>query len=60
MKPGRYEVTFSAKGRSAPWGGDGSDLASGIYFYRLSVVPTEGRNGHAGRFQEVRKLILLR
>jgi hypothetical protein len=43
-------------------------LASGIYFYRLSVVPsahrdlvpTEGRNGQAGTYSETKKLVFLR
>jgi len=47
--PGSYEVKFSAKGGSAS-GGDGSILASGVYFYRLN----------AGTFVETKKLLLLR
>jgi hypothetical protein len=43
---GNYEVEFSARGEP----GNGSELTSGIYFYRLQ----------AGEFVETRKMILLR
>jgi hypothetical protein len=47
---------------------DASGVASGVYYYRLSVapmpprdlVPTDGRDGQAGKFSETRKMILLR
>ena len=42
--PGRYEVTFSARG------GDGSDLSNGIYFYRLTT----------GQYVETRRMLLLK
>ena len=52
---GSYSVQWNA-----------SDLPSGIYLYRLSVVPsarrdlvpTEGRNGQAGGYVATRKMIL--
>ncbi len=54
--PGNYEVTFGATG-----------LASGVYFYRLSVSPlarrdrvTQTRDGEAGALVETKKLLLLR
>jgi hypothetical protein len=37
---------------------DGSKLASGIYFYRLTALPKAG--GHAGSFIETKKLVVLR
>ena len=44
-----------------------ADVPSGAYIYRLSVVPsarrdlvpTEGRNGHAGEFLATKKMLLL-
>jgi hypothetical protein len=55
QRPGSYRVRF------AP-----STLASGVYFYRLSVLPLAGRDlvslgdGTAGEFVQTRKLLLLR
>jgi hypothetical protein len=65
---------LSAGTYSRQWNTAG--LSSGIYLYRLSVVPsarrdlvpTEGRNGHVrqidggqtGEFTETKKMILLR
>jgi cyclophilin family peptidyl-prolyl cis-trans isomerase len=61
---GSYEVEFSAIGGSAS-DGDSYNLASGIYFYRLSVVPTASRDldlkdGQTDSFVETKKMILLR
>jgi hypothetical protein len=44
------------------------NLASGIYFYRLSAVPSargdlapaKGQDGQAGSFTETKKLVLIR
>jgi hypothetical protein len=47
--PGSYSVTF-----------DATNLASGVYFYRLSAAPTDGRDGQPGTFVDTRKLLLLR
>jgi len=57
---------LSAGTYSRQWNTAG--LSSGIYFYRLSavpsarrdLVPTEGRNGQAGDLVETKKMILLR
>jgi lysophospholipase L1-like esterase len=54
---GHYSVQF-----------DGLHLSSGVYFYRLSVVPlarrdlvpTESQDGQVGTFIETKKLLLLR
>ena len=52
---GSYRVTFNANG-----------LASGVYLYRMSVVPLARRDlvptgdGQAGSFVQTRKMILLR
>jgi hypothetical protein len=37
-----------------------ADMPSGMYFYRLSVVPADGRNGQAQTYAESRKLVLLK
>ena len=46
---GSYEVEFSAQGGSAS-GENGSNLSSGIYFYKLN----------AGKYSSVKKMILLK
>jgi hypothetical protein len=50
IKPaGSYSVGWNAQG-----------MPSGVYFYRLSAVPSAGgRNGRPGSFTETKKLILL-
>jgi hypothetical protein len=55
---GTYTVTWNA----------GAKIPSGVYFYRLSVVPSvpqdlvpaEGRYGQAGNYTETKKLVFLR
>jgi hypothetical protein len=56
LQPGSYEVTFNAEG-----------LASGVYFYRLSVAPGASQglgpprgDGKAGEFTQTRRMLLLR
>ncbi|MBN1396584.1 MAG: lamin tail domain-containing protein [Bacteroidetes bacterium] len=47
---------------------DASNMASGVYFYRLSVVPTtqrdrvptDSRNGQAGNFTATKKMLLMK
>ncbi|OGU48385.1 MAG: hypothetical protein A2080_12345 [Ignavibacteria bacterium GWC2_36_12] len=46
---GNYEVEF-----------DGSDLPSGIYYYRLSVSVWSSQDEQAGNFSETKKLVLLK
>jgi hypothetical protein len=50
-QPGTHKVQF-----------DGSNLASGVYFCRIFVVPEaqRDRHGQAGEFVQTRKLLLLR
>ncbi|RPI06615.1 MAG: T9SS C-terminal target domain-containing protein [Ignavibacteriae bacterium] len=49
---------LSAGEYSRQW--NASDMPSGIYICRLSVVPAEGRNGQAQTYTESRKLVLLK
>jgi hypothetical protein len=57
LEAGYHEVKFEAAG-----------LASGVYFYRLSVsplarrdlVPTDGRDGQASSYVDTKKLLLIR
>jgi hypothetical protein len=46
-QPGNYEATF-----------DGSALASGAYLYRMQATQTSG--GQAGKYEETKKLLLMR
>jgi phosphatidylserine/phosphatidylglycerophosphate/cardiolipin synthase-like enzyme len=48
-KQGSYAVRFG-----------GAGLASGVYFYRLTAVPTDARNGKAGTFVEQRKMLVVK
>jgi flagellar hook assembly protein FlgD len=48
---GKYETTFDAKNTL------GTSLASGIYFYRVSV---KGPSGKAGSYTETKKMILVK
>jgi len=43
---GNYEVEF-----------DGSELTSGVYFYKLQVYPA---NGGAGAFVETKKMVFMK
>gem|GEM_PF-6751847 len=51
---GNYKVEFSANG------GNASKLASGIYFYRMSVSALPSQDGQTGSFVDTKKLILLK
>ena len=57
MKPGYYEVEFSAKGGSAS-GGNASQLASGVYFYRIKAGDPSTSSGQV--FIQTKKMILLK
>jgi hypothetical protein len=47
QRPGNYEVTF-----------DGTNISSGIYFYRIEVSNTE--SSEVKSFADVKKMILLK
>ena len=46
---GNYEVQF-----------DGSNLPSGVYYYRLSVSAWSNQNGEAGNYSDIKKFVLLK
>jgi len=49
---------LSAGHYSRQWNAE--NLSSGVYFYRLFVVPNNIKDGQAGTFSETKKLVLIR
>jgi hypothetical protein len=49
LPPGTYTRQWNATG-----------MPSGIYFYRLAIVPAEGTNSQSGIFTETKKLVFVR
>jgi flagellar hook assembly protein FlgD len=57
QKPGRYKVTWDGKNNQR------KEVASGIYFYQLTVRPAhrpEQSRGRAGNFTETKKLVVIK
>jgi hypothetical protein len=46
---GKYEIEF-----------DASQLASGIYFYHLTVSALQSKDGNAGEYRSVKKMVLVK
>ena len=53
---GYHDVQWNARLRSANSGGQASEVASGVYFYRIEAQPLSGGQG----FQSVKKLMMLK
>jgi hypothetical protein len=54
---GYHEVQLSAKS-GTPFGGDGAQLSSGVYFYRLQAADVAASSGQS--FVQTRRLVLIK